>query len=198
MRKENAKGLFMQVVVKNIICIFTVRDGEVFIIVDNKKVPCIVCNDDINIINNNYLSKLKIDNLNLKQTYTFSEKKDDILTLYILFNDIVNYNDIKENLDLVSLENIKYDKFITKSIDYLKSNIVIDDNLNKIFNSEFAIPELQKLLENILNKKFDRRNFRKKLINQNIIQPVDKTSNNLSGRPAKLYKFKKIEKRNII
>lgn len=198
MRKENAKGLFMQVVVKNIICIFTVRDGEVFIIVDNKKVPCIVCNDDINIINNNYLSKLKIDNLNLKQTYTFSEKKDDILTFYILFNDIVNYNDIKENLDLVSLENIKYDKFITKSIDYLKSNIVIDDNLNKIFNSEFAIPELQKLLENILNKKFDRRNFRKKLINQNIIQPVDKISNNLSGRPAKLYKFKKIEKRNII
>ena len=189
MRKKDTKGLFMEVIVKNIICIFTIKDGEVYIVLEDNKVPCIVCNNEIDIVNKNYINDLNIDNLDLKQTYTFSEKKDDKLTFYILFNDIVNYDSVK-NLNLISLDKVENSKFLSKSVDYLKNNIVINNKLNKVINKEFGLPELQKLLEKVLMKKFDRRNFRKKLLNSNIIEQLDRKDNTNFGRPAKLYKFK--------
>lgn len=198
MRKENAKGLFMQIIVKNVICIFTIKNGEIYIVIKDNKIPCITCDNDIDMVNSNYIKLLDINNLDLNQTYTFSEKKDNILTFYILFNDIINYKDINNDLDLLPLEEVKDDKFIVKGIEYLKNNIVIDKNLNKILNDEFVLPELQKILEKVLDKKFDRRNFRKKLLSQNIIEMVDKTNNSEFGRPANLYKFRKIDGKKII
>ena len=198
MRKENAKGLFMQIIVKNVICIFTIKNGEIYIVIKDNKIPCITCDNDIDMVNSNYIKLLDIKNLDLNQTYTFSEKKDNILTFYILFNDIINYKDINNDLDLLPLEEVKDDKFIVKGIEYLKNNIVIDKNLNKILNDEFVLPELQKILEKVLDKKFDRRNFRKKLLSQNIIEMVDKTNNSEFGRPANLYKFRKIDGKKII
>lgn len=188
----------MQVVVKNIICIFTIKDGEVYVALDNNKLPSIKCSDNIDLVNKNYINKLNIDGLNLKQAYTFSEKKDDILTFYILFNDIINYDNLKGKLDIIPLNEMKNDIFISKSINFFRNDVIINKNLMKIFNKEFALPELQKLLEDILGKCFDRRNFRKKLINGNIIEPVDKVSNSDFGRPAKLYRFKNIDERKII
>ena len=177
MREKDAKGLFMEVIVKNIICIFTVKDGDVYIVIQDNRVPCITCDNEIDIVNEKYITDLNIKNLNLKQTYTFSEKKDNILTFYILFNDIINYNDIGDNLDLILLDKVKDNNFLSKSMNYLRDNIIINKNLNKIYDKEFGLPELQKLLEKILNKKFDRRNFRKKLLSGNIIEMVDKSSN---------------------
>ena len=187
----------MQVIVKNIICIFTIKNGEVYVVLDGDKIPCIICDNNIDTINKNYLKTFNINKLNLKQTYTFSENKDDILTFYILFNSIVSYNDVQD-LNLIAVNEIKDDEFISKGLEYLKENIIVNKNLEKILSNEFALPELQKLLENVLGKSFDRRNFRKKLISQNIIEPVDKINNSDFGRPAKLYKFKNIEERKII
>ena len=198
MREKDAKGLFMEVIVKNIICIFTVKDGDVYIVIQDNRVPCITCDNEIDIVNEKYITDLNIKNLNLKQTYTFSEKKDNILTFYILFNDIINYNDIGDNLDLILLDKVKDNNFLSKSMNYLRDNIIINKNLNKIYDKEFGLPELQKLLEKILNKKFDRRNFRKKLLSGNIIEMVDKSSNSDFGRPAKLYKFKENNDKKII
>ena len=179
----------MEVIVNNVLCIFTIKNGNIYILADDNKIPCIVCSDKIDVINKNYVDRLNLPNLNLKQTYTFSEKKDDKLIFYILFNDILNYDLVKDK-ELILIDEIDDNKFINKSMTYLKDNIVSTKNLIKIFDSEFALPELQKLLENILNTKFDRRNFRKKLLNQNIIEQIDKIEDKNFGRPAKLYKFK--------
>lgn len=187
----------METIVKNIICIFTIKDGKVYVITDDDKIPCITCNNEIDIVNKKYTNKLNIPDLSLKQTYTFSEKNGNILTFYILFNDIVNY-DIVKDYDMILFEDIKDHKFISKSINYLKENIVMTNNLNKIFTNEFALPELQKLLENILNIKYDRRNFRKKLLSKNVIEQIDKTNNSEFGRPAKLYRFTNNEDRKVV
>ena len=63
-----------------------------------------------------------------------------------------------------------------------------------MFPNEFTIPEIQKTYEAILNKKFDRRNFRKKLLNLNLIEDTKRTGKFEGKRPAKLYKFKKTKK----
>lgn len=178
----------MEVIVNNILCIFTIKNGNIYILADDNKIPCIVCSDKIDIVNKNYVDRLNLSNLNLKQTYTFSEKNDNKLIFYILFNDIVNYDLLKDK-ELILIDEIDNNKFVNKSMKYLQKNIVNTNNLTKIFNKEFALPELQKLLEKVLNIKYDRRNFRKKLLNQNLIEQIDKKDNNSFGRPAKLYKF---------
>ena len=68
--------------------------------------------------------------------------------------------------------------------------------LNKIkliFPNEFSMSELQNSYEQLLNEKFDRRNFRKKFIKQDLIEETGLINEYTNGRPAKLYKFKEKE-----
>ena len=53
----------------------------------------------------------------------------------------------------------------------------------------FTLPELQKVYEIILNKQFDRRNFRKKFLQLGLIENTGLTQDVKGHRPANLYKF---------
>ena len=59
-----------------------------------------------------------------------------------------------------------------------------------LYPSDFTLPEIQKLYEQILGKELDRRNFRKKLLNLDLIEPTGDKNIGFNGRPAILYKFK--------
>lgn len=83
-----------------------------------------------------------------------------------------------------------HNEILNDSIEKLKSKIFETDILKNLFNEEFTLPELQKVYETILNKSFDRRNFRKKLINDGVIIDTNKVINFEGKKPAKLYKFK--------
>ncbi len=72
----------------------------------------------------------------------------------------------------------------------LKERLLNIKDLKKLFPSDFTIPELQKVYEQVLDKKLDRRNFRKKLLNLNIIEDTKEKNISMNGRPAKLYRFK--------
>lgn len=54
--------------------------------------------------------------------------------------------------------------------------------------SEFTLSELQKVYETILNEPLDKRNFRRKILTADVLEP---TGNMRAGdhRPAKLYRF---------
>ena len=76
------------------------------------------------------------------------------------------------------------------AINYLNKTLTSPDMLKILFPSDFTLPELQSIYEQLLNKKLDRRNFRKKLLSLDILEKTgDKTSNKM-GRPAALYRFK--------
>lgn len=83
-----------------------------------------------------------------------------------------------------------HNEILNDALETLKEKIFETDILKNLFNDEFTLPELQKVYETILNKKFDRRNFRKKLINDEIIIDTNKVINFEGKKPAKLYKFK--------
>lgn len=55
----------------------------------------------------------------------------------------------------------------------------------------FTISQLQKLYETALNREIDKRNFRKKIVNSQLIIETDMTDNSASRKSAKLYKFDK-------
>lgn len=79
------------------------------------------------------------------------------------------------------------------TIIYLRKELTNVELLKKLFPSDFTMPELQAVFEEILDKKLDRRNFRKKIINLNILEDTGDKNNIKNGRPAKLYRFKELE-----
>ncbi len=76
------------------------------------------------------------------------------------------------------------------AISYLKNQLQNTELLKVLFPSDFTLTELQSLYEQILNKKLDRRNFRKKILHLDILEDTKEKTNNKTGRPAELYRFK--------
>ena len=91
-----------------------------------------------------------------------------------------------------------HEEILQDALLYLQTKIVSTDILKALFPNEFTLPEIQKTYEAILNKKFDRRNFRKKLLTLKLIEDTKRTGKFEGKKPAKLYKFKKnIKKQDI-
>ena len=70
----------------------------------------------------------------------------------------------------------------------LKELVLNTSILKSLFPNYFTIPELQKTYEIILNKKLDRRNFRRKVLY--MLTLTDKEKIFEGTKPAKLYKYK--------
>lgn len=58
---------------------------------------------------------------------------------------------------------------------------------------QFTLTELQNTYEIILNKKLDKRNFRKKILSTDLLSAVGQKSSSGAHRPAELFRFKKKE-----
>jgi 8-oxo-dGTP diphosphatase len=54
---------------------------------------------------------------------------------------------------------------------------------------EFTLSELQKAYETVLDKKFDKRNFRKKMLALGFLEKSGGKKEKQANRPADLYKF---------
>lgn len=136
-----------------------------------------------------------------EQNYTFSKidrypGSRVITTSYIglVDNKKVKLNDELELnwFNLEELPKIGYDHkgIIENAQQLLKTKLVNTTILKNLFPNEFTLPELQSVFESIMNKKLDRRNFRKKFLTLNLIEETGNNNLGGSGRPAKLYKFK--------
>jgi 8-oxo-dGTP diphosphatase len=99
---------------------------------------------------------------------------------------------ISEWFSIDAIPKMAYDNesVINKNVDYLKRKIVNSNVLKSLFPSDFTLPELQRVYEQILGKKLDRRNFRKRFISLNLIEDTNEKNTGCNGRPAKLYRFK--------
>ena len=61
----------------------------------------------------------------------------------------------------------------------------------ELLPKKFTLPQLQKLYEVVLDKKLDKRNFRKKLFSMNLLTKTKEMDPNNKRRAAVLYKFDK-------
>ena len=91
-----------------------------------------------------------------------------------------------------NIPDLAYDhnNIFNESIKTLKNLINTTNIMKSLFNYEFTIPEIQNVYETILNKELDRRNFRKKLLQSNLIVETNNYKNYKGNKPAKLYKFR--------
>jgi 8-oxo-dGTP diphosphatase len=82
-----------------------------------------------------------------------------------------------------------HDEIYTKAFESLRIGITIKPLLFKLLPKQFTLTMLQNLYEQILGTSIDKRNFRKKMLNEDYIQQTTKTTQGGQHRPARLYKF---------
>lgn len=83
-----------------------------------------------------------------------------------------------------------HEEILSCAIEFLKQKITESNILSSLFPNNFTMPELQKAYEGILGKQFDRRNFRKKILELNIVEDTNSVARFEGKKPAKLYRFK--------
>lgn len=135
----------------------------------------------------------------------------DMRMIAITYIGIIDKNKVQvlkktlktENSDWVRLDKVKelasdHNQILKKAIETLREQIISSDILKSLFPNGFTMPEVQKTYESILDKKFDRRNFRKKLLSLGIIEDTNKYVVFEGKKPAKLYKFNKNKNKNVL
>ncbi|MEK6968891.1 MAG: NUDIX domain-containing protein [Nanoarchaeota archaeon] len=136
------------------------------------------------------------ENLFFKQFYTFTEPNRDPRerTISIGFVSLINEAKIKELVrwfDYDSIKDLAFDhkKILQTARNYLKENV--NSSIVKYFMPKlFPLNKLQEVYEILEERKYDNRNFRKKMISSSIVEEMNQLEQNVSHRPAKLFRFK--------
>ena len=135
-------------------------------------------------------------NIFFQQFFTFTHPSRDPRerTISICFIALINeekITNINNWYDYLNLPELAFDHkgIIKRARAYLKENV--SSLIAKQFMpKEFPLNKLQDAYEIIEGKKYDNRNFRKKMISSGIVIETNKMETNVSHRPAKLFKFK--------
>ena len=210
---------------ETLIVIFTVDKGKIKILLMHKKTEpykrywvlpgSLLSNNETleDNITDVVCDTLGLPTMYIEQCYTFSQvnRYQDSRVLAVSYIGLIDNITLVlkkqhregielEWFDINSIPKTAYDhdQIITKLIEYLRKRITNSNILRILFPSDFTLPELQKVYEQILNIKIDRRNFRKKLINLEYVVYTGDVNEGYMGRPAKLYRFnEELKERDI-
>lgn len=148
-----------------------------------------------------------VKNVYLEQLYTFGEPKRDPRTRVITvayFALVPNAKlDLKASSDakdvswfsIKKLPKLAFDhkRIIDYALNRLKSKIEYSNIVYGLLPAKFRLSELQKVYEVILDKKMDKRNFRKWIISLGLLESTGEKDVDGAHRPAELFRFKKRE-----
>jgi 8-oxo-dGTP diphosphatase len=98
--------------------------------------------------------------------------------------------------DVNELPELAFDhkNILSLAITRLKEQLKNTNVAFQLLPEKFTLTELQRVYELILNKKLDKRNFRKKILSLGILDETDQTKMEGYHRPAQLYAFKERQK----
>lgn len=84
-----------------------------------------------------------------------------------------------------------HEKIFSRGFEKIRNKISYQPIAFELLPEKFTLTQLQQLYEVVLNKKLDKRNFRKKMLNYGILKALNEKQKGVSYRAAKLYKFDK-------
>ena len=107
---------------------------------------------------------------------------------------ILNPSSFAKEATWVPLKEIKhlpFDHFdiLNQSVAYLRNNTKIRPVGYNLLPEKFTLNEMQKLYEAIFNKKIDNRNFRRKIINLEVLNKLNEKQEGVAHKPATYYQF---------
>lgn len=148
--------------------------------------------------------KTGIEGIRFVQSGVFSDpNRSPVMRMvaisYIGFVDFNKVQYLKDTLktsdarlfDIDEIPELAYDHkdILNVAIITLKEKILSSDILEDFYPNGVSLPELQILYETILGEKIDKRNFRKKLISDEIIYETGNTTKFNGNKPAMIYKI---------
>jgi 8-oxo-dGTP diphosphatase len=84
-----------------------------------------------------------------------------------------------------------HNKIINVGFQYLKHKVRHEPIGFNLLPKKFTLHQIQKLYEAILETALDKPNFRRKLLNMNLLVPCDEKQRDVSHRAANFYRFDK-------
>lgn len=149
----------------------------------------------------NNITNINIDDIRPAGIYREIDTENEriIELTYITITD-KNVVDLKKeessewfNIDELPKIGYNHSEIIEKATHDIKEKIIYnsDNIILELFRNDFTLSELQTFYENITGKSVDRRNFRKKLLAQNLVIDTGEKTTVSAGRPGKLYVFNK-------
>jgi 8-oxo-dGTP diphosphatase len=135
---------------------------------------------------------IKIGNKYQEQLYTLSQNNQIQMIYYIL----VSSNEISNQLlsdfhDVSAIFDSTEKQIIIYAVQRLRWKIEYTNAVYSLLPKEFTFANLQNVYEAILGLTLDKRNFRKKILSLDIIEPTGHMLNIGRARPAEKFKFKK-------
>lgn len=145
--------------------------------------------------------KGNLEQVYFEQLYTFSDVQRDkrnrvVSVAYIGFvrPDVAkSYTNTQANfVPLSKLKRLAYDhsEMLQVALKRLQGKLSYTTIARYLLPNNFTLSELQEVYEIVLDKKFDKRNFRKKILGLDILTDTHKLKKGTQNRPAVLYAFK--------
>ncbi len=213
MKKRDQKGYFHPSVTVDIVA-FTIEDGALkVLLIERADMPfkgsdalpggfLLSGETTLGAAKRVLKEKVGLENLFLEQLYTFDEPKRDprgpVLSVsYFALapqqNMRMETSELTQNPKLVPvnrLGKLAFDhlEIIKYARERLKGRLEYTNIAFSLLPEKFTFAELQKVYETIFGKKFDRRNFRKKIMRLALVKATSEKVKNGRQRPALLYK----------
>ena len=146
-----------------------------------------------------------LKNVFLEQLYTFSspdrDPREHVVT--VAYYALVNLSEHKiqaatdaSNAAWFAIDDIPklafdHEKILKVAYERLKGKIRYQPIGFELLPDKFTLSQLQRMYEKILDRELDKRNFRKKILNMEIIGELDEIETDVAHRAARLYRFNK-------
>ena len=144
-----------------------------------------------------------VDPVYLEQLYTFGQPERDprgrVITVvyYSLLPGVsktVAGSDASES-EWISLKEVKdlafdHSEILSYALSRLRGKIEYTDLAFHFLEKSFTLSQLQEVYEAVLDKKLDKRNFRKKMELSENLKPLKKFGPQTKGRPAQIYAYR--------
>ncbi len=88
-------------------------------------------------------------------------------------------------------------EILTIALDRLRGKLRYTPIGFELLPLKFTLTQLQQLYETVLNRQFDKRNFRKKLLKMDLLIPLEEYQQGVQHRAAQLYSFDEARYRSL-
>lgn len=135
----------------------------------------------------------------MEQLYTFGDVNRDPSgrVVSVAYYSLIHRDKIKLkkegiiSVPVSSLPQMAYDhdRIVRCAVERLQTKVEYTDIVHNLLPEEFTLTELQETYEIILDRKLDKRNFRKRINALGIIEKTHRKTVGVAHRPAMLYRF---------
>ena len=95
-------------------------------------------------------------------------------------------------VDVYSIPELAFDHnlIVDRALEIFRHELIADNIGFELLPEKFTLSQLQHLHEIILDKKLDKRNFRKNMLKMEHLKPLDEKQKGVLHKPAQLYQYR--------